>query len=97
VVAVIAGVLLAAQQHRDEHRRSMIACSRPMAVAKSAAPAAIMPMTRKVGRNMLAAISLQGRQPWPMRRIQATMGTVMITAIASSATAGASAWSCDEL
>ena len=71
---------------------SIATCSHIIAAMKSSVPVAISAITPKVGMYMLAAISMHGRQECPMRRIQATIGPVMMVAITSRAIAGAFPW-----
>jgi hypothetical protein len=56
---------------------------------KSASPSVMTPVRNNAsapaaGISMAAAISLHARQPWPRIRIQATMGTVIHSAISTS-------------
>jgi hypothetical protein len=82
----VARLRRAAKQHRDvldDHERA--------GVLDQAAP------QQGDTANIDADISVLARQPWPRWRIQATIGTVIVTAMPSSINAGASACNSDQL
>ena len=72
---------------------SIAACSMIIsAPTSSTTPAPSSASVPSVGTIIEAAISMLGRQPWPRKRIQATIGSVIVNAISISIGPVPSTW-----
>jgi hypothetical protein len=90
-VPEVAGVLLSAEQHHHQHRpqhRDVLNGELGVGVFDKAGQSRTTAAT--LGANIAAALFDAGLQPWPRWRIQATIGTVLETAMPSSKSSGAS-------